>query len=65
MSCKVEYIRASLPTNKGVQRRVVLVVNCSLFLKLSFFCFIVAICDLVQDSDLVQDVEAFDFLKYE
>ena len=33
----------------GVQRRMILVVNFFEFLKLLFFCFVVAIFDLVHD----------------
>ena len=31
----------------GVQRRMISVVNCFVFFRLLFFCYVVAICDLV------------------
>ena len=40
-------------THQGVQRRMDLVVNFFLCLKLKFFCFIVAMFDLVHDVKAV------------
>ena len=38
---------------QGVQRRMVLVVSFFVFLKLFFFCFVVAILDLVHDVEFI------------
>ena len=37
----------------GVQRRMISVDNFFVFLRLLFFCFIVAICDLVHDVETI------------
>ena len=41
---------------QGVQRRMVLVVNFFVFLRLSFFCLIVAMCDLVHNVEAIHDL---------
>ena len=38
---------------EGVQCRMVLVVNFFVFLKLLYFCFVVAICDLVHHVEAI------------
>ena len=43
----------SAENKQGVQRRVVLVVNSFIFLKLYFCCFVVAIFDLVYDVEAI------------
>ena len=37
----------------GVQRRMISVDNFFVFLRLLFFCFVVAICDLVHDVETI------------
>ena len=41
-----------IQVKQGVQLMMVLVVNFFVFLKLLFFCFVVAICDLVHNAEL-------------
>ena len=58
-------------STEAVQRRMALVVNFFVFLKLLFFCFVVAICDLMHDVEAIPDnmLNAYNiwksFLKYE
>ena len=39
--------------NHGVQRKMISMDNFLVFLRLSFFCFVVAICDLVHDVETI------------
>ena len=49
-------IRKVPPENQRVQRRMVLVVIFFVFLKLFFFCFVVALFDLVHDVEAINDL---------
>ena len=41
---------------QGVQRRMILVVNFFVFLKLICFCFVVAVSNLVHDVEVVHGI---------